>query len=398
MAAVHPAERASVRSARGDSAPAPSATIAPPSPSDHVLALQRRAGNQAVAATIVRRDKGQRSSEPGPHVLLGRAFRSYDPDDWIRRFVATAKKRGWDAGVGVLLTVAHNAAYAFNTDGSGRREIAMHLGNDLRDAFVWRVDVTTSSWSAPGSALTLHGDGTWKPPLPETAIKSLCEALGFAYRGPRSLWVLLDVEPDVSFALPRGVQPAENTPALQRKARQIADELVAIWRRRGVNPKAFSLEAWFKTSTKHGGGIIGLSAEPGPVANPNRDHDRHVYVRDDGRVSFGVYHGQSIETTAQPYNDGKWHQVVAVIGAAGQKLYLDGTMVASSVYTTVEDYQGYWHIGCATMDFWPDKPASDYLAGTVDEVAVYTTELRAPVVAEHYCLARRLPDASAPPA
>ena len=42
-----------------------------------------------------------------------------------------------------------------------------------------------------------------------------------------------------------------------------------------------------------------------------------------------------------------------------QKLYLDGTMVASSAYTTVEDYQGYWHIGCATMHFWPDKPTSD---------------------------------------
>ena len=155
----------------------------------------------------------------------------------------------------------------------------------------------------------------------------------------------------------------------------------------GVNPKTFSLEAWFKTSTKHGGGIIGLSAEPGPVANAGRDHDRHVYVRDDGRVSFGVFHGQSIETTAQSYNDGKWHQVVAVIGPAGQKLYLDGNLVATSPYTTVEDYQGYWHIGCATMDFWPDKPTSNYLAGTVDEVAVYTTELPASAIAEHFRLA-----------
>jgi hypothetical protein len=155
----------------------------------------------------------------------------------------------------------------------------------------------------------------------------------------------------------------------------------------GVNPKTFSLEAWFKTSTKRGGGIIGLSAEPGPVANAGRDHDRHVYVRDDGRVSFGVFHGQSIETTAQSYNDGKWHQVVAVIGPAGQKLYLDGNLVATSPYTTVEDYQGYWHIGCATMDFWPDKPTSNFLAGAVDEVAVYTTELPPAAIAEHYRLA-----------
>jgi hypothetical protein len=39
------------------------------------------------------------------------------------------------------------------------------------------------------------------------------------------------------------------------------------------------------------------------------------------------------------------------------------------------------------MDSWPDKPTSNYLAGTVDEVAVYTTELLAPVIAEHYRLA-----------
>ena len=161
----------------------------------------------------------------------------------------------------------------------------------------------------------------------------------------------------------------------------------------GVNPKAFSLEAWFKTTTKHGGAIIGLSAEPGAFANAGRDHDRHVYVRDDGRVSFGVFHGQSIETTALPYNDGKWHHVVAVIGPAGQKLYLDGNLAVTTAYTTVEDYVGYWHVGCSAVDFWPDKPTSDYLAGTVDEVAVYTTELPAAVVADHFHLG--LPAAAA---
>ena len=39
------------------------------------------------------------------------------------------------------------------------------------------------------------------------------------------------------------------------------------------------------------------------------------------------------------------------------------------------------------MDFWPDKPTSNYLAGAVDEVAVYTTELPPAAIAEHYRLA-----------
>ena len=239
MAAVHPAERATARPAPREAARAPSPGPTTPSPADHVLALQRRAGNQAVAASIVQRDRNTPPAEPTPNASIEiRVRRSRDPDEWIREFVRGAKRQGWDTGVSVILTVASNTAYAFNTDGGGRREVAMHLGDDLREPFVSRVDVANASWAKAGSTQVPPRDGSWTPPLPDAAVQRICEAMGFAYHGPRSLWVLLDVEPDLSFALPRDVQPAENSPALQRKARQIADEIAAMWRVRAAHERS----------------------------------------------------------------------------------------------------------------------------------------------------------------
>jgi hypothetical protein len=107
-------------------------------------------------------------------------------------------------------------------------------------------------------------------------------------------------------------------------------------------------------------------------------------MRDDGRLDFGVNHAQSILTTQGSYNDGKWHQVVAVIGPGGQKLYVDGELARASPNTTVETYDGWWHIGCSGLQFWPDRPSSDFFNGTIDEAAVYTTELAPATVADHF--------------
>jgi hypothetical protein len=146
----------------------------------------------------------------------------------------------------------------------------------------------------------------------------------------------------------------------------------------------FSLEAWFKTTTTHGGAIVAFNAADLPVALDHVDHDRFVYMHNDGRISFGVYHGRSVESTVQPVNDGKWHDMVAVIGPGGQKLYVDGALVASSPNTIVEPYDGYWHIGCSGLAGWPQRPASEYFSGTVDEAAVYATELTPKTIEEHF--------------
>jgi hypothetical protein len=94
MAAVHAAERAAARAAPREPAHHASTSPASPSPSDHVLALQRRAGNQAVATAIVQRDKAP--PRPAPRANTGsdkRSVRTVDPDERQGRGAAAARQR-----------------------------------------------------------------------------------------------------------------------------------------------------------------------------------------------------------------------------------------------------------------------------------------------------------------
>ncbi|WP_414524206.1 hypothetical protein, partial [Umezakia ovalisporum] len=54
------------------------------------------------------------------------------------------------------------------------------------------------------------------------------------------------------------------------------------------NPQTFTLETWFKTSAGKGG-IIGFSNSSGFGST---QHDKMMYLNNDGRLFFGVYNGQ----------------------------------------------------------------------------------------------------------
>jgi hypothetical protein len=65
----------------------------------------------------------------------------------------------------------------------------------------------------------------------------------------------------------------------------------------------------------------------------------------------------------------------------GQKLYVDGSLVASASYLAPGAGSGYWRFGGDTwFAAWP----ADYFSGDLDEVAVYPTILNAQQVAWHY--------------
>lgn len=144
------------------------------------------------------------------------------------------------------------------------------------------------------------------------------------------------------------------------------------------NPTAYSLEAWFKTTSNRGGKVIGFGDNQ---TGSSGSYDRHVYLQDDGRVVFGVWTGQANTiTTAAPFNDGSWHHVVAVQGSGGMRLYLDGVLVGSNPQAGQQAYSGYWKVGGDTT--WGSTSA--YLAGSIDEAAVYSQVLPAARVAQHY--------------
>lgn len=151
----------------------------------------------------------------------------------------------------------------------------------------------------------------------------------------------------------------------------------------GAVTSEFSAEAWFMTSTNRGGKILGFgSAQTGSSSS----YDRHVYMQNNGRLTFGVYPG-GVRTvsSAQSYNDGQWHHAVATQSTAGMRLYVDGVLVGSDASTTsAQAYNGYWRVGGDNLSGWPNRPTSDFFSGRIDEVAVYPTALASGQVMSHY--------------
>ena len=146
-----------------------------------------------------------------------------------------------------------------------------------------------------------------------------------------------------------------------------------------TNPTVYSETMWFKTTTTTGGKLIGFgSSQTGLSSN----YDRHVYMLDTGQLSFGTYTGQTNTVVSpQSYNDGKWHFLVATQGTAGMVLYVDGQSVGTNPQTQAQSYTGYWRVGGDNT--WGGA-TSNYFAGTVDEVAIFGSQLSAGQVSSLY--------------
>ena len=125
-----------------------------------------------------------------------------------------------------------------------------------------------------------------------------------------------------------------------------------------TNPRTYSEEVWFKTTTTNGGKLIGFGdAQSGSPSN----YDRHVYMENSGQLTFGVWTGQTNTITSpNSYNDGQWHHMVATQDTTtGMKLYVDGQLVGTNGQTDAQDYTGYFRIGGDTS--WGGN--SSFLAG-----------------------------------
>lgn len=148
-----------------------------------------------------------------------------------------------------------------------------------------------------------------------------------------------------------------------------------------TNPTVYSEELWFKTATTSGGKLIGFGDA---VSGNSSNYDRHVWMLNSGQLEFGVWTGQTNTITSPTsYNNGQWHHLVATQSGAGMKLYVDGTLVGTNPQTQAQGYTGRWRVGGDNT--WGGA-SSNYFAGTVDEVAVYSAELTANQVAAHYSL------------
>ncbi|GIG30421.1 LamG domain-containing protein [Cellulomonas marina] len=144
-------------------------------------------------------------------------------------------------------------------------------------------------------------------------------------------------------------------------------------------PSTYSEELWFSSTSRTGGALLGFGSS---ATSLSTSHDRHLILGADGRISFGTYSGgRQIISSGLPYNDGRPHHVVATQSSAGQRLYVDGSLVASSTVTGAQAGTGYWRVGGDAS--WDTQP---WVTGTIDEVTVWPVALDAAAVARHYAL------------
>ena len=149
-----------------------------------------------------------------------------------------------------------------------------------------------------------------------------------------------------------------------------------------TNPQIYTLSLWFNTTTTSGGKLIGFdSNQAGPGSG---QFDRHIYMNNSGQLYFGVYNSGTLTIfSPKSYNDGTWHHIVVTVGTSnGSVMYIDGSAVASNAAMTVsESNNGYWRIGGGALSGWPSTHTSNYFAGQIDDIGVYSSELSAGQVA-----------------
>lgn len=144
----------------------------------------------------------------------------------------------------------------------------------------------------------------------------------------------------------------------------------------------FSIEFWFKSTQGIGTGsqwynAAGLvDAEVGGVTN-----DFGVSLRSDGRILAGVGNpDRTIVSSSSGYNNGQWHHVVftRTKSTGATRLYVDSSQQGTNTGGTQS------LTAPASINFGRLQTAIQYFAGSLDEVAIYSSVLSAADVLAHY--------------
>lgn len=142
---------------------------------------------------------------------------------------------------------------------------------------------------------------------------------------------------------------------------------------------AFTIEAWVRPragATPDGQRVVSKDGSPGGVPS-----GWALTYRASGAISFSRWRSATTTTsTISPVLTGdRWYHVTGVYTGSEQRLYLDGTLVASSPdAVSLPDTTLPLRLGAAAEGSSP--PA---FPGALDDVAVYTSALSASRVARH---------------
>ena len=137
-----------------------------------------------------------------------------------------------------------------------------------------------------------------------------------------------------------------------------------------VDPTAYSMVAWFKTSCAD----CGISSVRPSAGGTNTD--RQIYLSG-GNLCSDVFNGgrEAICTAGVSYNDNQWHMVAQTVGPDGHRLFADGQLAASG-FKTSSAYVGNINLtlGAAT------QASASTFTGLLDEVKVFPVALTSPQV------------------
>ncbi len=148
-----------------------------------------------------------------------------------------------------------------------------------------------------------------------------------------------------------------------------------------------AVELWFKTTTS--GPLVGYQEKA--ITATSASGVPLLYVGTDGKLR-GQFRTGTIApiTSTAVVNNGAWHHVVLSAMGSTQTLYLDGVTAGTLTGTIDHANLTYSQLGAAyATGTWPGYPAGalHYLAGSIDEAAVYSHPLGSDVVAAHFKLA-----------
>lgn len=160
-----------------------------------------------------------------------------------------------------------------------------------------------------------------------------------------------------------------------------------------TSPSTFSIELWFQTTTTVGGELAGFSSSQ--TGGTAASFDRQIWMTNDGHLAFGVHGSSQAVLSADAYNDGRWHHVVATFSPkTGLALYVDGARAGTNSGKAISSYSGYWRVGGGDLTGWSldtqpnarpaTAPNDFFITGNIGDFAVYPNVLTSAQVAMHW--------------
>lgn len=99
-----------------------------------------------------------------------------------------------------------------------------------------------------------------------------------------------------------------------------------------------------------------------------------------GNIIEAYSSGRTVDTGTATFNDNKWHHIVATRSGTTLRLFVDGVEYTSGTGTASTGGSGT----AAVLHVGEGSGATEYLSGSIDEVAIYQTALTPTRITAHY--------------